>query len=156
MSKYKCPGQNTQFWGPADIFDINCSGCHGVVEFFKDDPQRKCPECGQMVFNPRVDLGCALWCPQADECIGPERYNSLVDTAKRTEKRKQDMQRLLASIKPEDKDIRDLFKKLYLENKDNRRLIDPDRLKEVRGNNPNLFRRATEYFSRFNKEEKKS
>ena len=151
MSKTRCPGQNTQFWGPEDIFDIACPECGRTVEFFKDDPKLTCPGCSKVVFNPRIDLGCALWCPQAAECIGPEKYKSLTDTAKSAQRRKEDMRALLATITPEDKEVRELFKKLYISNKDTKKLIDTDALKQVQSEDPDLFNRATDYFSKFKK-----
>jgi hypothetical protein len=70
----KCPGQDTRFWRPGDIFDARCPACGMTVEFFKDEVRRRC-HCGQMVMNPRLDLGCAAWCPYADKCLGttPEK-----------------------------------------------------------------------------------
>jgi len=40
------------------------------VEFFKDDNTRKCGGCGQKVLNPRMDFGCASYCPYASQCLG--------------------------------------------------------------------------------------
>ena len=66
----KCPGQNGASWKPEDVFEIECSGCGTQVEFFRDDAWRECPQCGQMVKNPRVNLGCAQWCGAAEQCLG--------------------------------------------------------------------------------------
>jgi endogenous inhibitor of DNA gyrase (YacG/DUF329 family) len=63
-----CPGQNTLFWKPEDIFETPCPVCGETVEFFKDDASRKCPSCGFRFPNPRLDLGCMEWCPYADKC----------------------------------------------------------------------------------------
>ena len=68
-----CPGQDTQFWKFEDIFDVHCPNCKSVIEFFKNDVKRKCPDCDKVVFNPKLDLGCAAWCPVASNCVGPER-----------------------------------------------------------------------------------
>lgn len=65
----RCPGQDQRFWKPADIFDVNCPGCNKPVEFFKDEPKLKCRNCGQVVFNPKIDLGCAQWCQYAEQCL---------------------------------------------------------------------------------------
>jgi HD superfamily phosphodiesterase len=40
------------------------------MEFFKDDSQRKCSKCGVKVLNPRIDFGCASYCPYAKQCLG--------------------------------------------------------------------------------------
>jgi hypothetical protein len=65
----KCPGQDQRFWKPEDIFDVKCPGCGHSVEFFKDEPKRKCRNCGQTVINPKIDLGCAQWCQYAEQCL---------------------------------------------------------------------------------------
>jgi hypothetical protein len=66
----KCPGQNTQFWGPHDIYSVECPVCGNAVEFFKDDIRRRCTKCGHMFLNPKLNLGCARWCQFADQCVG--------------------------------------------------------------------------------------
>ena len=66
----RCPGQDQRFWKSEDIFEVKCPGCGGFVEFFKDEPNLKCRECGQLVANPKIDLGCAEWCQYAEQCLG--------------------------------------------------------------------------------------
>jgi Zn ribbon nucleic-acid-binding protein len=66
----KCPGQDTRFWGPDDIYSVECPKCGRAVEFFKDDIRRRCRHCGFMFLNPRLDLGCATWCQYAEQCVG--------------------------------------------------------------------------------------
>ena len=66
----KCPGQDQRFWKPEDIFETKCPDCGGSVEFFKDEPRLKCRHCGKEVANPRIDLGCAEWCPYGAQCLG--------------------------------------------------------------------------------------
>jgi HD superfamily phosphodiesterase len=66
----RCPGQDQRFWKPEDIFEVQCPGCGGTVEFFKDEPKLKCRKCKQMVVNPKIDLGCAEWCQYAEQCLG--------------------------------------------------------------------------------------
>jgi putative nucleotidyltransferase with HDIG domain len=66
----KCPGQDQRFWKPEDIFEVQCTGCGHTIEFFKDEPKLKCRKCGQMVTNPKIDLGCAEWCQYGEQCLG--------------------------------------------------------------------------------------
>jgi hypothetical protein len=66
----KCPGQDQRFWDPEDIFESKCPSCGDLVEFWKDEPQVKCPKCKTLISNPRLDLGCAEWCKFAKECLG--------------------------------------------------------------------------------------
>jgi len=66
----QCPGQNPAFWDRDAIFEEPCPSCGKAVEFFKDDPFRRCQACGYRFRNPRRDLGCAQWCACADKCLG--------------------------------------------------------------------------------------
>jgi HD superfamily phosphodiesterase len=65
----KCPGQDMRYWKPGDIFETQCPQCDRKVEFFKDEVRRKC-RCGHEIVNPKLDFGCAAWCPYAEQCIG--------------------------------------------------------------------------------------
>src|SRR4030043_168156 len=56
------------FWKPGDVFEIMCPKCGYQVEFFKFDVKRKC-RCGHEMINPRINFGCAEWCPYGDNCI---------------------------------------------------------------------------------------
>ncbi|MBW1712289.1 MAG: phosphohydrolase [Deltaproteobacteria bacterium] len=70
MAKIMCPGQDTRYWQPGDVFEVECAECGYGLEFFKDDAQRRCPKCGARVRNPKLNLGCAQWCQHAKECLG--------------------------------------------------------------------------------------
>ncbi len=70
MSKIRCPGQDTRYWKPGDIFSLSCNNCGKMVEFFKDDVNRKCPHCANRIQNPKISMGCAQWCDHAKECLG--------------------------------------------------------------------------------------
>jgi hypothetical protein len=41
-----------------------------MLEFFKDDSQRTCKQCGHKTLNPKIDFGCASYCPYAEQCMG--------------------------------------------------------------------------------------
>jgi len=66
----KCPGQDTRYWKPGDIFEAKCPKCGNEVEFFKDDTTRTCKRCGHRFLNPGMDFGCASYCQYAEQCIG--------------------------------------------------------------------------------------
>jgi len=66
----KCPGQDTQYWKPGAIFEEKCPKCGHPVEFFRDDTTRKCGNCGHRFVNPKMDFGCAAYCPYAEQCLG--------------------------------------------------------------------------------------
>jgi hypothetical protein len=69
MEQIKCPGQDTRFWKPDDIFTVECPKCGAEIEFFKDDTRRRCAWCGHLFYNPKIELGCAEWCQFADKCV---------------------------------------------------------------------------------------
>ncbi len=69
MSKPRCPGQDTRYWKPEDVFEVPCTKCGQALEFFKNDLKRNCPKCGAPNLNPRNDLSCAAWCKSAEECL---------------------------------------------------------------------------------------
>lgn len=66
----KCPGQDSRNWKPGDIFDKPCPKCGSAVEFFKDEPVRRCKNCGHRFVNPKMDFGCAAYCRFAEQCLG--------------------------------------------------------------------------------------
>jgi len=66
----QCPGQDSRYWSGDDVFETECPRCGHSVEFFKDDSRRKCRNCGHQVLNPRIDYGCATYCPYAEQCLG--------------------------------------------------------------------------------------
>ena len=66
----KCPGQDMKYWKASAIFDAQCPKCKATVEFYKDDTSRKCGSCGYRFVNPKMDFGCAAYCPHAEQCLG--------------------------------------------------------------------------------------
>jgi putative nucleotidyltransferase with HDIG domain len=77
----RCPGQDQRFWRPEDIFDVGCPGCGKNIEFFKDEPRMKCRNCGRMVANPKLDLGCAQWCQYAVQCAAASGVKNIDSTS---------------------------------------------------------------------------
>lgn len=142
-----CPGQNTMFWKPEDIFEVPCINCGKPIEFFKNDVKRTCSNCKQTMLNPRMDFACAEWCPKAEECLGPVIYGQLLEKMELERRRREHFEALLRIIPDEESEVRDLFKKLYEENKDPEKLIDFDRLKSVE--DKELLEKATSYYSAF-------
>lgn len=66
----QCPGQDSRYWDGEAIFEYKCPKCGNTLEFFKDDSKRRCKKCGNEVFNPHMDFGCASYCPYAEQCLG--------------------------------------------------------------------------------------
>jgi hypothetical protein len=77
----KCPGQDMKYWKASAIFDAQCPKCNTTVEFYKDDTSRKCGNCGHRFVNPKMDFGCASYCPYAEQCLGalPEEFTGARD-----------------------------------------------------------------------------
>ena len=69
MEQMKCPGQDTRYWKPGDIFVAECPKCGAEIEFFKNDTRRRCAWCGHLFYNPKIELGCAEWCQYAEKCV---------------------------------------------------------------------------------------
>jgi len=66
----RCPGQDKRFWRSEDVFEAPCPACGENIEFWKDEPRRKCKHCGEFAPNPKLDMGCAQWCKFAKDCLG--------------------------------------------------------------------------------------
>jgi HD superfamily phosphodiesterase/DNA-directed RNA polymerase subunit RPC12/RpoP len=66
----QCPGQDSRYWSGEAVFESKCPHCGQAVEFFKDDSQRTCRSCGHKLLNPKMDFGCASYCPYAEQCLG--------------------------------------------------------------------------------------
>jgi len=66
----QCPGQDNRYWDGEAVFEAPCPHCGNELEFFKDDSQRSCRQCGKRVLNPRIDFGCAAYCSHAEQCLG--------------------------------------------------------------------------------------
>jgi hypothetical protein len=66
----RCPGQDNRYWSSDDVIESPCPSCGKTIEFWKQEPRRRCIHCGRSVLNPNLDLGCAKWCKQAADCLG--------------------------------------------------------------------------------------
>lgn len=66
----QCPGQDSRYWEQSAVFEANCPKCGHTLEFFKDDSVRLCKNCGYRMMNPKMDFGCAEYCPYASQCLG--------------------------------------------------------------------------------------
>ncbi len=144
----KCPGQDTQQWGFDAIFDVECPKCHSQIEFFKDEVRRRCKSCGEVVFNDRMDLGCAKWCPSAASCVGPDAVKA-IELSEQRKSRRADLRLLLDQVPEDDQEVKELFKTLYSEYPGEDRVFDTNRLYTVQEREPELFERATRAFQAF-------
>ena len=51
----RCPRQDPNSLKTEGIFEIDCPECGDGVEFFRDETERKCQNCGKMVINPKLE-----------------------------------------------------------------------------------------------------
>jgi hypothetical protein len=144
----KCPGQDSQQWGLDAIFDVECPKCRAPLEFFKDEVKHRCKRCGEVVFNERMDLGCAKWCPSAATCVGPDNVKAL-ELSEQRKGRREDLRLLLEGVADAEEPVRELFKALYSEYPGEDRLFDTNRLYSVQERDPALFEAATRAFQAF-------
>ena len=144
----KCPGQDTQQWGFDAIFDVDCPKCKKPIEFFKDQVKQRCRTCNEMVFNERMDLGCAKWCPSADSCVGPDNVAAL-ELSEQRKIRRANLVTLLDLVPADQGPVRELFKSLYSEYPGEDKLFDTNRLYSIQEQDEALFEAATEYFRQF-------
>jgi len=144
----RCPGQDTQTWGFDAIFEMDCPKCGKPVEFFKDEMKHKCASCGERVFNERMNMGCAKWCPSAASCVGPDSLKDL-EVSEQRKKRREDFRFLLENVDEAQTDVRELFKTLYSEYPSEDALFDTNRLYTIKEENEDLFERATAAFRKY-------
>lgn len=81
----KCPGQDSRYWKPDDIFETKCPKCETLIEFFRDDSHRTCPNCKTKVRNPNKTLACAKWCKFGRQCLLEGKELHLKDDDKKEE-----------------------------------------------------------------------
>jgi hypothetical protein len=62
----KCPGSMTP--RNLDSTMVTCPGCGRTVEFFTDEPKRRC-RCGRLLLRESQPR-CAEWCAAAAQCLG--------------------------------------------------------------------------------------
>ena len=149
----QCPGQSTMFWCPEDVHEKPCPHCGYLIEFFKIDLKRKCPQCHREVLNPKANFSCAEWCDHAEECLGPAIYTQVKEKRELERRRKTDFDRLMSLVSQEDEEVRTIFTRLYQENTDPGCLIDVRSLGLLHEKNPSLAERAMEYYRKFTGQE---
>jgi hypothetical protein len=61
-----CPGKMTS--RNLESVVVPCPDCGRLVEFFTDEPKRRC-RCGKLMLRETLPR-CAEWCPAAADCLG--------------------------------------------------------------------------------------
>ena len=67
MSFKHCPGIKNLI-GPVQIILRTCPSCGEEVEFFSDEVETKCNNCGQKLHREATP-SCVSWCQYAEKCI---------------------------------------------------------------------------------------
>ncbi len=62
----RCPGRESL--KNLDSVVVPCPDCGRLVEFFTDEPKRRC-RCGRVLLREALPQ-CAEWCVAAAECLG--------------------------------------------------------------------------------------
>lgn len=92
MSFKHCPGIKSII-GPVQIITRSCASCGEEVEFFSDETELKCSNCGRMVHR-EASASCVIWCQYSEKCIDdlekrglipPSRIDELKSLAKKKE-----------------------------------------------------------------------
>lgn len=78
----KCPGQDSRKL-TASIH--NCPQCGKGVEMFSDEMKIRCPNCKTMVEKENVPT-CIEWCKEAKRCLGPERWEKVIEAMSKHDK----------------------------------------------------------------------
>ena len=55
----------------------NCPKCNEEIEIFTNEASAKCSNCRTVIYNDL--LSCVQWCDYANECVGEETYNRLME-----------------------------------------------------------------------------
>ncbi len=69
------------------IYEKTCPNCGAEIEIFSIDTEAVCEKCGTKIYNDA--LHCAEWCKYAKDCVGEERYEQLMEIARRKKEAKE-------------------------------------------------------------------
>lgn len=156
-----CPGQNTAFLKDFKTNIVPCSKCGHEVEFFADERKVICPRCKTNIFrvNPQVikydsgklsfsgtDKSCLDWC---GGCLNKKDYQDIEENNKRIEAKKQDLEKLISQVKPEESQIIDFFIEAFKKSINSPKLIDDKILDTLAEKDPDLFVKVRNYYLDF-------
>jgi len=63
------------------IITRRCPFCGEEVEFFEDEIEVRCSNCGRIVKREPTEI-CVTWCSYAKQCIDELEKNGLIDSLK--------------------------------------------------------------------------
>ena len=76
MTFKHCPGIKNII-GPVQIITRTCPSCDQEVEFFSDETEAKCSECGH-ILHREATKSCVSWCEYAEKCLKDLVQNNLI------------------------------------------------------------------------------
>ncbi|MEM3726909.1 MAG: hypothetical protein QXG49_00775 [Candidatus Bathyarchaeia archaeon] len=77
-----CPGIKTLI--EPKIITRTCPACGGEVEFFSDEIETQCPECGRPL-HIEATPSCVVWCQYAFQCIADLKNRNLISSLRAEE-----------------------------------------------------------------------
>ena len=83
MSFKYCP-RVKDLVGPTQIIIRTCPACGEEVEFFSDETETQCTECGKTMHR-EASPSCVTWCEYAEKCIDDLEKRNLIPSAKAEE-----------------------------------------------------------------------
>lgn len=83
MAYKHCPGIK-DLVRPADIIVRTCPACGEEVEFFSDETEVKCPNCGR-ILHREASSSCVSWCKYADKCVEDLKSRNIISASRAEE-----------------------------------------------------------------------
>ncbi len=77
----KCPGIDTRY---LKVEEQKCPNCGYIVEIFSNEIKVLCPKCKTEIYRQEIP-SCIDWCKYAEQCVGKEKYEQLVNRKKKTD-----------------------------------------------------------------------
>ena len=122
---------------------VKCPKCYASV--FNIDPDVVEYKQGKLKFNPGTKT-CLDWC---GGCLNKSDYDDIKENEARLEKKRKDLEALIGTVDKKDRTVIDFFIEAFKKSINNPKLFD-DRLFDAVGKkDPELFRKARNYYLDF-------
>jgi len=122
---------------------VKCPRCHNNI--FKVNPQVIKYEDGELTFSG-TDKSCLDWC---GGCLNKKDYQDIEENNERIEAKKEDLQKLVAEIDPNDQDVIDFFLEAFKKSINSPKLISDKIFDALSASSPDLFVKARNYYLNF-------
>ena len=88
MLMHECQGKPKP-----ELIEVTCPKCGELVEMMSTDVVESCEICGATLINDA--FSCALWCDQAEKCLGKDIVKKVKEHSGRIRISDADLRRLL-------------------------------------------------------------